>query len=149
MKLTCILALLLGIYACKHTDPVQPASNNLTGNWSGTYDTQQVGACSWTGAASLTATATWQVVDKTVTGTMTRQYGQVSIPTQLSGTISGSTIQVSETKANNVNCNGIDRTYVSHYEGNVSGNTLHLTSMDTLCPDQNCIFRRTLNLTRK
>lgn len=148
MKRTSFFALLLLAGSCQRTEPIQPAASDLAGNWQGTYDIQQAGSCNWSGPTSLPTTATWQVSGTQVTGSITRQYGQTSTLTQLTGTISGSTVQVIETKANNVSCDGVARTYISRYEGTINGNALTLNGTDTLCPVQGCIFRRTLKLTR-
>ena len=142
------IVLLLSVSgACTKPDQPHTASSNLAGNWTGTHETQQTGSCSWGGPASVPTTATWQVVNKTVTGTVRRQLGSVSGSAQFTGTVNGSTVNVSET--NNATCNGTPRTYLSRFTGGISGNTLTLVSSDTLCPVQNCIFRRTLKMTRQ
>lgn len=149
IQLIRLLLLILLVTGCKHHEEMQPTTSSLAGNWSGTYDTQQAGSCTWSGAASVPTTASWQVNGNNVTGTINRQFGQVSSPTQLTGTVSGNSVQMAETTANNVLCNGIGRSFFSRYTGNIMGNTLSLVSLDTLCPDQGCVFRRTLNLTRQ
>lgn len=150
MKTITVLGLLIGLSlgACKH-DENPPATANLAGNWGGTYETQQAGSCTWSGDASIPATASWQVSGTSVTGTLSRQYGQTTTPVSLTGTLNGTAVQLNELKANNVTCNGVSRTYSARYQGSIAGNTLNLVSMDTLCPVQGCIFRRTLKLTRQ
>lgn len=144
-----ILLVLLSFTGCTHQEELQPTTTNLAGNWSGTNETQQAGSCSWAGPASIPVTASWQVTGTTVTGTINRQVGQTSVPTLFAGSITGSQVKLSETTANNVICNGLGRTYFSRYEGIVTGNTVRLVSLDTICPAQGCVFRRTLTLTRQ
>ena len=150
MKSICFfgIVLLLSVSsACTRPDQPSSTSNDLAGNWTGTYETQQTGSCTWSGPASVPTTATWQVVNNTVTGTVSRQLGSISGSAQLTGTISGGTVNVIE--MNNAICNGAPRTYVSRFAGSISGTILTLVSSDTLCPVQGCIFRRTLKLTRQ
>ena len=140
------LLLILGAGACTTVDQPRTAGADLSGNWTGTYETVQAGTCTWSGPASEAATATWQVVNNTITGTVSRQVGQSSSSKQFTGTLNGNVVSVGETT--NAVCNGTSRSYVSRFSGTVMGNTLTLTSRDTLCPAQGCIFGRTLRLTR-
>jgi hypothetical protein len=152
MKLTQLVGVLLALVAftsCTKREELQPTPTQLEGTWKGTNETQQVGDCSWKGATSLPVTASWQVTGSAVSGIISQQLGQVGVPTSFTGTITGNQVKLSEVVANNVLCNGLDRSYFSRYEGSIAGKTLSLVSLDTLCPAQGCIFRRTLNLTRQ
>ena len=140
------LLTLCSLSACNKQDPPQAMSNDLSGNWAGDYQTQQAGNCTWTGVP-VTATATFQVVNTTVTATVNQTAGPTTIPAQFTGTINGNAVSLSKT--NNAICNGVSRTYVNRFDGTISGNTLTLISRDTICPAQGCIFQRTLKLTRQ
>lgn len=141
------LLMLLSLGACTETKQPTTTSNELTGSWAGTNETQQAGTCTWSGDASIRTTAKWQVVDKTVVGTVERTAGPTTVTARFNGTIDGNTVRVSE--INQVVCNSVPSSYQSRYEGTISGNTLTLVSRDTLCPAQGCIFLRTLRLTRQ
>ncbi len=97
MKRLRLLGLLTGLSftACQHTDPIQPTNAELSGNWAGSYETQQAGSCTWHGEASIPARASYQVSGTTVTGTLSRQYGQSSVSVSLTGTLSGSVVRLS------------------------------------------------------
>lgn len=149
MKSTYLLSALLtlcSLSACTKEDQPQAIRNDLSGSWAGDYQTQQAGNCTWTGV-SVTATATFQVINSTVTATVNQTAGTTTVPAEFTGTINGSTVSLSKT--NNAICNGTPRTYVSRFDGTISGNTLTLISQDTICPVQGCIFRRILKLTRQ
>jgi hypothetical protein len=147
-KVCCVSGLLtlLSLGACTETKQSIPTSNDLTGNWAGTYETQQAGSCSWSGPL-VTATATFQVVNNTLTATISQIVGQTVAPAQFTGTVNGNAVSISKT--NNARCNGTPRTYVGRFDGTISGNTLTMVSRDTVCPAQGCIFQRTLKLTRQ
>lgn len=140
--------MLLSLGACTETKQPTTTSNDLTGNWTGNYETQQAGNCTWTGVP-VTATATFQVVNNTVTATVNQIAGpsNIPVPTQFTGTVNGGTVSMS--KINNAICNGTPRNYINRFDGTISGNTLTMVSRDTVCPVQGCIFRRTLKLTRQ
>ncbi len=138
--------ILWSVSACKRSDSAPVVNSELNGNWSGDYQTQQAGSCSWTGPATTT-TATFQVVNNTVTATITQIAGPTSIPAQYTGTLKSGLISIS--KSNSAVCNGTSRTYTNRFDGTISGNTLTLISRDTVCPVQGCIFLRTMKLTRQ
>ncbi|GAB3959038.1 hypothetical protein GCM10028805_54390 [Spirosoma harenae] len=129
--------------ACTSNDQPKPTDTNLEGKWFGDYDTQQVGACQWNGQP-LTAAATFQVMNNSVTATVNYIAGQSSVPVQFTGTLNGNKVNLSQ--VNNAACDGVPRTYTNRFEGSINGNTLTLVSQDTVCPAQSCIFRRTLKL---
>lgn len=141
--------ILLTQSACHKSDSVQTASQGLSGNWVGTNTTQQISTCSWDGPASVPITASWQVTGTSITGTLYEQPGIGVLSTPVVGTIDGNKVRLRDTVANNVICSGIARSYFSRYEGTLQGNTLSLVSIDTLCVEYGCIFKRTLSLTRQ
>jgi hypothetical protein len=152
MRTNLIIALLIafGQSGCTKPDGEPIAHADLKGNWSGDFQTQQAGSCSWNTPAA-TATATFETVSSdnitgTVKATVIQTIGPNSVPVEYTGTINGNTVMMSNT--NNAICNGVFRTYVARLEGRVNGNTLTMMSRDTLCPTQGCIFLRTLRLTR-
>ncbi|WP_420148210.1 hypothetical protein [Spirosoma sp.] len=134
------LSVLIG---CIRQEQPQAVSGELAGSWQGVYETEQIGSCAWSGDASVPTTATFQVTSNTVTGKIMR--GSASQP--ISGSLSGNTVQINE--VNNTICYGVFGSYTARYKGLIDGNTLTLTSRDTLCPTQGCIFLRTLKLTRQ
>ena len=140
------LLTLCSLSACTKKDQPQAINTDLSGTWAGDYQTQQAGNCTWTGVP-VTTTATFQVINSTVTATVNQTAGSTTVPTQFTGTINGNTVSLSKT--NNAICNGVPRTYVNRFDGTISGNTLTLTSRDTICPLQGCIFLRTMKLTRQ
>lgn len=135
--------MLISLTSCSRKDQPQPLSSVLTGNWQGVNNTQQLGNCAWAGDPSVAVTATFQVTTAGVTGSLTRGGSTQSV----SGRVSGSSVTISE--VNQVVCNSTWGSYTARYEGNIGGDTLRLTSRDTLCPIQGCIFLRTLKLVRR
>ncbi len=133
------------LVSCK-PDPAPIMDNDLSGNWTGNYQTQQIGPCRWVGTTPST-TATFMVTNGTVTATITQTVGQNKSTDRLTGTITGNTVRLNQTT--NATCDGIPRTYTRRFEGAVQSNTLNLISRDTLCPVPGCIFLRTLKLTRQ
>jgi hypothetical protein len=121
-------------------------TNDLSGNWIGDYQTEQVGPCRWVGTTPSTV-ATFTVTTGTVTAMLTQTVGQNKSSDRLTGTLTGSTLRLNQTI--NATCDGLPRTYTRRFEGVVQGSALTLVSRDTLCPVPGCIFLRTLNLTRQ
>ena len=140
------ILILCSLIGCKKSDPDPVVNNDLSGNWTGDYQTQQVGSCSWNGPA-VTAKATFQVVNNTVNATVTQTAGPTSVPTQFTGTLDGNMISLSTT--NNAICNGTPRSYTLRFGGTINGSSLTLVSRDTICPNQGCIFLKTMKLTRQ
>ena len=145
-NLLSVILIMCSLSGCKKTDPDPVVNKGLSGNWAGDYQTQQAGSCSWSGPV-VTATATFQVVNNTVTATVIQTAGPTSVPTQFTGTIDGNTVSLST--ANSTICNGTPRSYISRFGGTINGSTLTLVSRDTICPAQGCIFLKTIKLTRQ
>lgn len=141
-----VALLLCSLMSCRKDDPAPVVSGGLGGNWSGDYQTQQAGECSW-GSPPVTAKATFLVVSNTVTATITQTVGPNSIAQELTGILNGNTVSL--TKINNSICNGTPGTYISHFGGTINGDELTLVSRDTVCPAQGCIFLKTMKLTRQ
>lgn len=141
-----VTLLLCSLVGCRKDDPAPVVSSGLGGNWSGNYQTEQAGECTWSGP-SVTAKAAFQVVNNTVTASITQTVNSNSVTEQLTGTLTGTTVSL--TKISNSICSGTPGTYVSRFGGTISGNTLTLVSRDTLCPVQGCIFLKTIKLTRQ
>lgn len=140
---TRLLIMLISLTSCSRKDQPQPVSSTLTGNWVGVNNTQQLGSCAWSGDLSVAVRASFQVTTAGVTGSLTRGGATQSI----SGQVTGSSMIVSEVIR--VVCNSTWGSYTARYEGSIGGDTLRLTSRDTLCPMQGCIFLRTLKLVRQ
>ena len=133
--------------ACSKPDPVQPANADLSGDWTGADELKQVGNCSWSGETSIGTTATWQVSNNTVTATFTRKSTPMPIMIKLTGTLSGNKISLNETKR--AICNGVPNMHNVNYSGEVTGKTMTLIGLDTICPIEKCIFQQTLKLTQR
>lgn len=142
---TLLSLLLFLLLACSQSD-ILPA-DSLAGTWAGNSATAQVGDCTWGSAASVAVSATWQVTGQAVKATFTQQGGQVYVITTMLGTLTGSKVTLSE--AQHGVCFGVPRNYSTRYEGEVKGKELTLVGLDTICPVQRCIFRRTITLTRQ
>lgn len=155
MKSTYLLGLLLlflCLVTCQKEDPPQAVSKDLTGKWVGMYKTQQIGACNVPfGNDSLTAEATWEVVNDSVKGVVNRNRNKDGIwltTHYLVGRFDGDSLRVGETIT--MSCGPYYTTYVLRFKGVISGNTLNLVSHDTLCPliMKDCFYLRTLKLMR-
>lgn len=143
-SLPALLILLLG---CSKPEAAQPAAD-LTGTWAGTTAIAQAGNCTWGSAATLPTSATWQVANNEVKATIIRKDGSIEVPVTMVGTLIGTRIRLLS-QGQNATCNGVARQYSVWYEGEVSGKELTLVGLDTICPVQKCIFRRTVSLTRQ
>ena len=141
--LFCLLFIGVLLDGCTSKDEPQRINEGLAGSWQGANEIRPLGRCSWTGDASVSVKATFQVTDSTITGRLVRGASSV----QITGKVDGTNVRINENS--NVICDGVPGTYTSRYEGLLNGNTLTLTSRDTLCPKEECIFLRTLKLARQ
>lgn len=117
----------------------------IGGNWVGNYQTVPLGKCSWK-VPTIPVTATFRTVNDSIIGTVTPPVGSTAVPINLRGRLTGSTISLAQ--ANDAICYGTLRTYVNHFEATLQRDKLTIISYDTLCPEQDCIFLRTLTLAR-
>ena len=145
-NLLSVVFILCSLVGCKKSDPDPVVSTGLSGNWAGDYRTQQAGDCTWNSPSAI-AKGAFQVMNNTVTATITQTIGQNSLSTLFTGTVDGNTVSLSTTS--NARCDGTPRSYINRFGGTINGNTLTLVSRDTVCPAQGCIFLRTINLTRQ
>lgn len=141
-----LLLIMLSVAGCKSDDDPS-AETSLAGDWSGNTEVTKAGDCDLGDAMPIKTEANWQVTGEQVTGRLSLTIGTTTVTTQLNGTIDGNTVRLSQTSK--AVCNGVPRDYESRYEGKIDGKVLTLAARDTVCPTMNCIFVRTMRLTKK
>ena len=147
-----VLLILSSLYACTETTSLQPPTNELSGNWIGTYEAQQEDKVP-VDQTPVSATATFQVTNHSLVGLVyfTVHLPNHSIispePTQFIGTLDNH--QVSMHRPASALCDPIRRDYVLYLDGVVHGDTLTMVGQDTICPVQEWIYLRSLKLIRQ
>lgn len=138
-------ALALLLLACSKPDSVQPATA-LMGSWAGKEALEQTGDCTWSGEIAILVSATWEVTGNTVRATINRRYDQLEVPVTMQGTFMANKLILTERRYGV--CNGVPRSYNNRYEGEIIGKELVLVTLDTICPVERCIFKKTMTLTQ-
>lgn len=143
-----LLLLCLGIGCSGPTGPKQDGSENLSGLWSGTQTVLRAGECPIEGgdSASYPVAMTWAV----------NRGGEVAIQDlYYSYAWSGSVepdLDVSLQKVSLANCNGTVETRTFFYHGSVRQESgiyrLNMESVEGWCPEQGCVFRVSVSLTK-